>query len=210
MVHQQRGVPLHRTLPVQTLLRRIAGTARWTWTWKRRKSTWTLKRSVTRTIAMPRRVHRDRPPHPLRPAWRYRPPRIHRRNPATLSAFPLFSGRIHRRPTCKTPLLTETRRRSVHTPLRQDPRCSIHRFISKVDCYHLILIIPSRTCIPNCCLIICYLRTCTRCCVVFIQVTLACTRPTPRTGSIIIRSGTSTAASSATRCSARLTDSRWV
>lgn len=179
----------------------------------RRKSTWTSKRSaMTMTMKVPR-VRRDRRRHRRhRPsASRRHPFRIRRRNPATVSACRLSWGQIHPPLTCRTRL-------RIGKPLpwaliRHHPAhlFYIRRCISRAVSCRLIRIIPSRTCILNCCRIIFCRRTCTRCYAAFIRVTRDCIRPTRRTVCIIpIRLAMSTAASSATRCSARRMGSKYV
>jgi len=156
-----------------------------------------------------RRDHRQRPRH--RPsASRRRPCRIRRRSPATASACRLSSGQIRPPLTCRTrPRIGKPLpwARIRHHPAH--PSCT-RRCTSRADSCRLIRITLSRTCTPNCCRIISYRRTCTHCCAAFIRVTRGCTRPTRPTVCIIpIRSATSTAASSATRCSARRMASRY-
>lgn len=171
------------------------------------------KKSVTKTITRIPRVHRDhRRRRRRRPsALRRRLCRVRRRNPETVSACRLFSGRIHLPLICRTRLPIE--RPPPSALIRRHPArpSFIHRCIFRVDYYHLIHIILFRTCIPSCCRIIFCRRTCTRCCAAFIRVIQDCIRPTRRTACIIlIRSAMSTAASNATRCSARRTVSRYI
>lgn len=214
LVHRRQRVPRHRIRRARNHRRTIVGTApRWTWTSKRKRSTWMSKRSARRTIATQHRVRivlprRHRLPVRLPPR---RPTRIHRKDRATRSACRHSSGPIHRRLTFKTPLLIERQPRSVLIRQHRAPPSSIHLSIFRADFYRLILTILSRISILSCCPIIYCRPTCTRSYAGFILDTRLYTRLTRLTGYIIpIRSQTSTAASSATRCSARLTASRYV
>lgn len=146
-----------------------------------------------------------------RSASRRRPYRIRRRNPATASACRPSSGRIHLPHTCRTRPRFESPLPSA--PMRHRParRSSTRRCISRAAYCRPIRITLSRTCIPSCYRIIFCHRTYTRCCAAFIRLTRDYTRPTRRTGyTILIRSAMSTAASSATRCSARRMGSRYI
>lgn len=179
----------------------------------RRKSTWTSRRSATTMTMKVPRVRRDRRRHRRHrlSASRRHPFRIRRRNPATVSACRLSWGQIHPPLTCRTRL--RIGRPLPWAPIRHHPAhlFYIRRCISRAVSCRLIRIIPSRTCILNCCRIIFCRRTCTRYYAAFIRVTRDCIRPTRRTVCIIpIRLATSTAASSATRCSARRMGSKYV
>jgi len=171
------------------------------------------RKSATKMITRALRVRRDRRRHRHRrpSASRRRLCRIRRRNPATVSACRLFSGRI------RPPLICRTRLRIGRPPpwalIRRHPArpSFIRRCTFRADSCRLIRIILFRTCIPSCCRIIFCRRTCTRYCAAFIRVIQDCIRPTRRTACIIlIRSATSTAASNATRCSARRMVSRYI
>lgn len=210
---RRRGVPRRPSHPARTHPRPSAGTPRWTSMSARRRSTWTSRRSATRTTTRAPRARRGRrrPRRRRRSASRPRPCRIRRRSPATASACRRSSGRTHPPRTCRTRRRTGSPRPSA--PIRRRParRSCTRRCTSRAASCRPIRTTPSRTCTPSCCRIIFCRRTCTRCCAASIRLIPDYTRRTRRTGyTILIRSATSTAASSATRCSARRMDSRYM